>query len=149
MSFIPRKIYYFPPFHLDQAEGVLLRDGKAVSLTPKALGVLLVLVEHNGHIVDKKDLLKQVWPDAFVEEGNLTFNISVLRKTLGKTPSGADYIETVPKRGYRFTAPVEVLGPKQSSTPILWPNNIDRPSVKKRRKWWVLATLVIGLALSA
>ena len=105
MSLGSGQFYDFPPFRLDPAEGVLLRDGKAVSLTPKALNVLVTLVRHHGHIVNKEDLLQQVWPDTYVEEGNLAFNVSLLRKALGEQ-NGATYIETIPKRGYRFTAPL-------------------------------------------
>ena len=83
-----------------------MRDGNPVSLGPKVLETLLLLVENAGHLVDKDELMKRVWPDAFVEEGNLNKNIFVLRKTLGQWDGNLEYIETVPKRGYRFVAPV-------------------------------------------
>ena len=76
-------------------------------LTPKSFETLLVLVERSGHLVEKDELMKVVWADAFVEESNLTNNVYALRKLLGPGENGRSYIETVPKRGYRFTAPVK------------------------------------------
>lgn len=102
----PNSLYEFGPYQLDPAERVLRRDGVPVSLTPKAFEVLLALVEKSGRVVEKSELMSRVWPDAFVEDQNLAFNISVLRKTLGSETGGDVYIETVPKRGYRFTANV-------------------------------------------
>ncbi len=96
--------FEFGPFRLDPVERVLLREGLPVALAPKALEMLLVLVRHRGHLVEKSALIQAVWPDTFVEEGNLSFNISVLRKTLGEAQEGRPYIETVPRRGYRFSA---------------------------------------------
>ena len=98
-----RRVYEFGPFRLDTAEAVLLRDGRPVPLTLKAYETLLVLIRDNGHIVPKEDLLKLVWPDTFVEEGNLAHNIWTLRKALGESDA-EKYIETVPRRGYRFAA---------------------------------------------
>ncbi|HJT65451.1 MAG TPA: tetratricopeptide repeat protein [Pyrinomonadaceae bacterium] len=86
------------------ADRVLLREGELVPLTPKVFDILLVLVQSSGQVVAKDDLMKRVWPNTFVEEGNLTQNISLLRKALGETPGGAQFIETVPRRGYRFVA---------------------------------------------
>ena len=94
--------YEFGRFRLNSAERVLLRAGEPVSLTPKVFDILLVLVENGGRVVEKDDLMKRVWPNTFVEEGNLTQNISLLRKALGETPNGVQFIETVPRRGYRF-----------------------------------------------
>ena len=105
----PKQIYEFGSFRLDAAERMLLRDGVPVPLTPKAFDTLLVLVENSGHLLDKDDLMKTVWPDAFVEEGGLTRNISSLRKALANDSGEEHYIETVPKRGYRFTASVREL----------------------------------------
>src|SRR5688500_5848271 len=96
--------YEFGRFRLNTAERVLLREGELVSLTPKVFDILLTLVENSGQVVSKEDLMKRVWPDTFVEEGNLTQNISLLRKALGETPGGVQFIETVPRRGYRFVA---------------------------------------------
>jgi len=83
-----------------------LRDGKAVPLTPKVYEVLQLLVQNSGHMLGKDELLKAVWPDSFVEEGNLTRNISTLRAALGENSNDHRYIETIPKRGYRFIAAV-------------------------------------------
>ena len=105
----PQHLYEFGPFRLDTAEQLLLRDGKPVPLTPKAFEMLVALVERSGHLVEKEELMKVVWADAFVEESNLTNNVSALRKLLGQGKSGENYIETVPKRGYRFTAAVREL----------------------------------------
>ena len=95
----------FGNFSLDLAEHQLLRDGQPVPLTPEMFDLLRVLVENAGHLVEKDRLLKEVWADAFVEESNLNRGISVLRKALGET-AAERYIETVPKRGYRFVAAV-------------------------------------------
>lgn len=96
--------YAFGPFLLDTREGRLLRDGEAVPLTLKAFDLLKLLVENQGHLLQKDELLRRVWPDAAVEENNLTVTISALRKALGEGPTDRQYIETVPRRGYRFVA---------------------------------------------
>jgi DNA-binding winged helix-turn-helix (wHTH) protein len=98
--------YEFGRFRVNVAERVLLRDGEVVPLTPKVFDILLTLVENRGQVVSKEELMKRVWPDTFVEEGNLTQNISLLRKALGETPGGVQFIETVPRRGYRFVATI-------------------------------------------
>jgi DNA-binding winged helix-turn-helix (wHTH) protein/TolB-like protein/Tfp pilus assembly protein PilF len=99
-------IYEFGRFRLDAAERTLRRGDETVPLTPKVFGILLALVENSGRIVGKDELMRQVWPDSFVEEGNLTQNVSLLRKALGETTDGKSYIETVARRGYRFVASV-------------------------------------------
>ena len=96
-------LYEFGPFCVDTRERVLLRDGKPVPLKPKVYETLLALVNNSGHIVDKEELMRQVWPDVVVEENNLTGNIFALRKVF----DGHHYIETVARRGYRFTADVK------------------------------------------
>ncbi|MCU1266284.1 MAG: hypothetical protein JWM21_2602 [Acidobacteria bacterium] len=101
------KFYEFGSFRLDTSERVLLRDLNPVPLTPKVFDILLALVERGGHIVEKDDLMKRVWPNTFVEEGNLTQNVSVLRKALGENPASPQFIETVARRGYRFVATVK------------------------------------------
>ena len=102
-----KHLYGFGPYRLDAIERVLLRDGQPVTLPPKDLETLLVMVERAGHIVEKEELLEKVWPDVFVEEGNLARHIFNLRQVLGDSPDGRKYIETIPKRGYRFVAAVQ------------------------------------------
>jgi DNA-binding winged helix-turn-helix (wHTH) protein len=98
--------YEFGPYLLEPAECRLLRRGRVVSLTPKLFDLLLVLVQHNGHILKKEELLEAVWPDAVVEENNLSVSVSALRKALGEDSGASEYIETIPRRGYRFVARV-------------------------------------------
>jgi DNA-binding winged helix-turn-helix (wHTH) protein/TolB-like protein len=98
--------YDFGRFRLKRAERVLLREGEPVPLTPKVFDILITLVENSGRVVEKDDLMKKVWPSTYVEEGNLTQNVSLLRKALGESAGGAQFIETVPRRGYRFVAPI-------------------------------------------
>src|SRR5215470_5596014 len=102
-------LYEFGPFRIDVAERLLLRDGEAVPLTPKAFETLLLLVESRGHTVEKDELMGRLWPDTFVEEANLTNNISLLRKALEESPNGHEYIKTVPRRGYRFVGDVKTV----------------------------------------
>jgi DNA-binding winged helix-turn-helix (wHTH) protein/tetratricopeptide (TPR) repeat protein len=101
-----RQCFEFGTFRLDVDGHLLLRDGKPVSLTPKAFDILLYLVRNPGRLSTRDELMKAVWPDSFVEETNLTVNISFLRKTLGEMEGGEPYIETVPRKGYRFNASV-------------------------------------------
>jgi TolB-like protein/DNA-binding winged helix-turn-helix (wHTH) protein/cytochrome c-type biogenesis protein CcmH/NrfG len=100
------EIYEFGPFRLEPAERKLLRGNEVVALTPKAFDTLHLLVRNSGHLLEKDELIRMLWPDSFVEEGNLTNNIFLLRKALGQDP---EYIETVPKKGYRFVGAVRRL----------------------------------------
>jgi len=123
------KSFAFGEFLLDIKENVLLRDGKPLSVTPKAFQLLSILVENHGLLVEKNDLISQVWPDSFVEEGNLTFTIGLLRKTLGDDSRKPRFIETIPRRGYRFIAEV-------TKAPIeiaVQPTIAQRPPTKYRR----------------
>src|SRR5947207_5405059 len=97
-------LFKFGVFCLDARERVLLRDGRLVPLPAKTFSTLLMLVRKNGHLVEKDVLMKEVWPDEYVEKGNLAQHIFLLRKALGETIGGPSYIETVPRRGYRFVA---------------------------------------------
>src|ERR1044072_5241513 len=99
-----KRLYVFGVFRIDVTERVLFNEKGPVLLTPKAFDTLLVLVENSGHVVGKKELIEQVWPDSYVEDNNLAQNISALRKVLGE--GDTKFIETVPKRGYRFVADV-------------------------------------------
>ena len=101
--------YDFDDFRLDVTKQQLFKDGEPVSLTHKALQVLLILVQNAGKTVDKESFYQQLWGDSFVEDANLTQHIYVLRKTLGNRPSGESYIETVARSGYRIGAPVEEI----------------------------------------
>ena len=98
--------YEFGPFSLDASERTL-RGGEAfVRLTPKEMELLLALVRGGGRVLSKEELLKEVWPDTFVEEATLAQNVFTLRKALGRVDAGRQYIETIPRRGYRFAAEV-------------------------------------------
>ena len=103
--------FEFGPFRLDPAERLLVREGQAVSLTPKAFDLLVYLVEHRGRLVEKQALMTALWPDTIVEEANLAYNISALRKVLDDGSGGESMIQTVPTKGYRFFAPVTVSKP--------------------------------------
>lgn len=100
------QIYEFGPMRLDPAERLLLHDGKPVPLAPKAFDLLVILVENHGHLLSKEDLMRRLWPDTFVEEVNLAQNVSAIRRALGDDRDGQQYIETVPKIGYRFRGQV-------------------------------------------
>ena len=102
-----RRFYEFGPYLLDPVERVFLRDGEPVSLTPKCFDLLEILVENTGHLLGKEELIERLWPGQFVEDSNLSFNISSLRKALGEGQNGRRFIETVPKKGFRFVASVE------------------------------------------
>jgi TolB-like protein/DNA-binding winged helix-turn-helix (wHTH) protein/Flp pilus assembly protein TadD len=97
------RLYEFGPFHLDPAERKLLRSNEIVALTPKAFDTLVLLVRNSGHLMEKEKLIGMLWPNTFVEEGSLSNAIFLLRKALGEDPA---FIETVPRRGYRFTGAV-------------------------------------------
>src|SRR3977135_1861610 len=92
-------LHYFGPFCLDIGERVLLREGRRMPISSKAMSTLIVLVQNVGHVVEKDQLMKEVWPDTFVEEGNLAQHVFNLRRALGETTDGSKYIETVPRRG--------------------------------------------------
>jgi TolB-like protein/DNA-binding winged helix-turn-helix (wHTH) protein/Flp pilus assembly protein TadD len=139
-----RRIYEFGPFQLDPDEPLLRHQGKPLHLTPKALQTLCVLIENQGRVVEKEELLHRVWPDTFVEESTLAQNVFTLRKQLGEDDSGAQYIETVPKRGYRFIVPVRVtLAPITSDIELL----SARPNRRLRWRVWTGLGLAFVLAI--
>jgi DNA-binding winged helix-turn-helix (wHTH) protein/TolB-like protein/Tfp pilus assembly protein PilF len=109
----PRHCYEFGPFRLDPSERQLLRAGQVMPLTPKVFDTLLLFVESNNLLLTKDEMIGRLWPDSFVEESNLAQNVSMLRRALGEQPNGKPYIETVPKRGYRFTAEVRLRSEEQ------------------------------------
>src|SRR5262245_24437811 len=104
-----RTIYEFDDFRVDTGQFFLIKAGQTIPITPTVFRILLVLLEHAGQMVTKEDLMKSVWPDCFVEAGNLNRNVSTLRKALDEKPSDHRYIETLPKTGYRFIAPVRSI----------------------------------------
>jgi len=143
-----KHLYVFGPFRFDPEERLLRRDGRPVPLSPKLTETLFLLVQNAGHLVGKDELMKGLWPDAFVEEGNLNKNIFVLRKTLGQWDGGLEYIETVSKRGYRFVAPVDRVaktetGPQVQTASAL--NTTEGTSARTTARIW--PTLAMGAAL--
>src|SRR5215831_13375186 len=106
MSNQSKHFYEFGPFRLDATERLLLRNGQVVSITPKAFDMLIVLVENSGHLLEKEELMRRLWSDSFVEEANLSYNVFALRKALGESNGDDRYIETIPRRGYRFVGHV-------------------------------------------
>lgn len=144
-----KHIYEFGAYQLDTEEKVLIRDGQPVALPPKDLETLVVLVEKAGHIVDKEELLQRVWPGVFIEENNLARRVFNLRQVLGEGPDGRKYIETVPKRGYRFVGSVQEQGtsaaPQTLAVPIAEsPQPVPRGN--SRRKLLVATAAVAVLA---
>ena len=128
MSQQDNNYYEFGRFRLKTAERVLMREDDLVPLTPKVFDILLTLVESHGQVVEKDDLMKRVWPNTFVEEGNLTQNISLLRKALGESSGGTQFIETVPRRGYRFVAPLIRTDPAAPTASIETGEIISSPA---------------------
>src|SRR5262249_18627550 len=136
--------YIFGRFYLNTRERVLLCDGKVVPITLKAFDTLFALVESSGHIVEKNQLMQQVWPDAFVEEANLTQYIYKLRKILGVSPEGRQYIDTVARRGYRFTATIREV--KHEDDTLVIESRADRTTVDNQAITHV-ETRTISLAI--
>ncbi len=99
--------YKFGEFHLDAGEGVLRKSGKIIPLPPKAIQALELLVRNDGRVVSRSEMIERLWPEAFVEESNLTVTISMLRRALGDHEDGRSFIETIAKRGYRFLPQVK------------------------------------------
>jgi TolB-like protein/DNA-binding winged helix-turn-helix (wHTH) protein len=132
----PGQQYEFGPFRLDRETRLLFRAGERMALAPKAVEVLSALVEARGNLVEKEELLQKIWADAAVEEGTLAYHISLLRKALGENPQGQQFIETIPKRGYRFIAPVQILenGVQQPGFPAAPPMaRLPEPRVRQKR----------------
>jgi DNA-binding winged helix-turn-helix (wHTH) protein/TolB-like protein/Flp pilus assembly protein TadD len=109
-------IYEFGEFRLDAAKRLLLRDdGRPVPLTPKVFDTLLYLLRHNGKVIDKDELMREIWTDTIVEENNLNKNISTLRHLLGEKPGEHRFIATVPGKGYKFVAEVKETDDEEKS----------------------------------
>ena len=136
-----KAIFDFGPFRLDPAERLLLREKVPVQLPPKVFDVLVVMVASRGRLLGKDELLRTIWPDSFVEESNLALYISILRKALRDGEDGLQYIETVPRHGYRFVAEAREVAdaPPESSVPgpVSFWNRFRRP---------IFATVVVTLA---
>jgi len=106
MSLRPLSFYEFGPFRINVTERLLQRGDELVPLSPKVFDTLLILVENHGHVVEKRELMELLWPDTYVEESSLTQNISLIRRALTDSETDRHYIETIPKRGYRFIGDV-------------------------------------------
>jgi DNA-binding winged helix-turn-helix (wHTH) protein len=150
----PRRneLYEFGPFRVDAGKEILLRAGEAVALTPKTFQILLVLVRHRQEIVTKDDLLKTVWPDTFVEEGNLSRNIFLLRKALGESPQDHKYILTVPGRGYRLAENVRLVADQEFNLVAANHKKVEVQVTEKRSlnlAIAVAALLAVAAALGA
>lgn len=104
-----RRIYEFDDFRVDTGQFLLTRAGRVQPITPTVFRILLILLERAGEVVPKEDLIKYVWPDSYVEEGNLNRNVSTLRKALDEKPCDHRYIETIPKTGYRFVSAIRQI----------------------------------------
>ena len=123
-------VYEFGSFRLDTAKRLLTRDGEHLTLPPKTFDLLLLLVESRGRVFAKKELMAALWPDTFVEDANLSFQVSALRKALGG--EGVEWIETLPRYGYRFAGEVLEVSPNHGSEPPVWtpPEVVSAPRAR-------------------
>lgn len=124
-------VYEFGDYRLDPRERLLWRDGVMVWLTPKAFDTLLVLVEQSGRVLSKDELMERIWPNSFVEEANLAQNVSMLRKALSESTDGPKFIETLPKRGYRFILPVRKVQWEPEAEEIAFADNAALPFAQR------------------
>src|SRR4029453_572473 len=131
-------LYEFGPFRIDTRNRLLFRDNQPIPLKPKVVDTLLLLVENSGRVLEKDELIQRLWPDTFVEEGNLTQNIYVLRKALDSGQESDSYIETIPRRGYRFAGEVRKLTAEGAVALA--------PSRSSRRWIWIPALLLMGVS---
>ena len=151
-----KHLYEFGPFRIDTVDRLLLCGSEKIPLTPKAADTLLVLVANSGRVLEKDEIIKSVWPDTFVEEGALARNISTLRKALGDGMEDFRYIETIPKRGYRFVAPVKDLTAPVPPKDIAGEEDIAgkaqqlvQEPLQERRVWRVVWIISVGLLILA
>ena len=144
---MPPEAYRFGVFELRPTDFALIRAGERVKLSPRAFDVLRLLVERGGRLVEKDELLRAVWADAFVEDANLSVQIAAIRRVLGPAPDGGEYIETVPKRGYRFAARVEPRGEEESAgrtaAPPAQPESVHAVAVRARTRLVVLRLTIL------
>jgi len=138
MSQQATNLYEFGPFRIDTRNRLLFRNDEPIPLKPKVVDTLLLLIENSGQVLEKDELIQKLWPDTFVEEANLTQNIYVLRKALNSGDHSENYIETIPRRGYRFTGHVKKLTSEETA-------GVTRP--RSSRQWiWIPALLLIGIS---
>jgi DNA-binding winged helix-turn-helix (wHTH) protein len=123
-----KEIYEFGDFRVDPAEQLLLHRGQPVALTPKVFETLIILLKSEGRLIDKDEFVRQLWPGVFVKDVALAKNISYLRRALGDGKNGVDLIQTVPKRGYRFGAPVRKVSEQNASLSRI----VDAISIRER-----------------
>ena len=135
-------IYEFENFRLDADNPSLWRGGELVPISPKALEILILLVQKKGEIVSREDLLETVWKGSFVEEGNINYTVSLLRKTLGNK----DLVQTIPRRGYRFPADVKQISENSKESSIRPPPVLERRANKRRPIFFTLAMSGVVLA---
>jgi DNA-binding winged helix-turn-helix (wHTH) protein/pimeloyl-ACP methyl ester carboxylesterase len=140
------QIYVFGRFRVDVRKRLLMSGNEIVMLPPKAFDTLLSLIENNGSVLSKEDLLRMVWPDEFVEENNLAQNISKIRKVLEEGSGDAKYIETIPKRGYRFVGNIEVIGSAPRSSQREGSNVIHRAAVPNPKTHYAVSTGDVNIA---
>src|SRR5580693_8531577 len=146
------EVYLFGPYRLDISERILLSGEQTVPLSPKAIETLIALVRRHGRVVTKEELLQTVWPDTFIEEGVLAQNVLTLRKAL----QNPDWIETVPRRGYRFAAPVTQLdtGRYETTLPERSAEAAPEPGLEViatgngGRKWLGTGALIVVLIVA-
>jgi TolB-like protein/DNA-binding winged helix-turn-helix (wHTH) protein/Flp pilus assembly protein TadD len=147
MAVIPieqKHLLEFGDFQVDRDQRVLLRDGDLIPLAPKVFDTLLALVESGGRVMEKDELLKKIWPTTFVEESSLARSVSTLRKVLGQDPDGQEYIQTIPKRGYRFIPEIRPV-PEQLS------EEVTAPPIRPKSGWSIAAragALLLALILA-
>jgi DNA-binding winged helix-turn-helix (wHTH) protein len=148
-----KHLYEFGPFRIDSVERLLFRGQEVIPLTPKAVDTLLALVSNRGRVLEKDELIKIIWPDSFVEEGGLARNISVLRRVFEDGSGEVQYIETIPRRGYRFVAPVREAEPAVQAAvapPAPVPEPVGREDKPARQTWWIIAgAIMLALALGS
>lgn len=143
MSAETGRFYEFGKFRLDPAAKTLLCQNEPVAVTPKVFDTLQFLVEHAGRLLEKDELMREIWQDRFVEESNLTFNIKMLRRALNDDAHQPRFIETVPRRGYRFIAEV-----RRGSLPLIAPNVSEGSAVlatpvQRRRSYWPITVVML------
>jgi len=147
-------VFEFGPYRLQPAERLLLRNGAPVMLTAKVFDLLVVFVENAGSLLERDTLLKTLWPDSFIEENNLTVNVSTLRKVLAESAGPVQYIETVPKRGYRFVAEVRQLPQTDTVAPekapaVAVPPEEEKPRIRPIYRVGGVVLLLGALGLAA